>query len=56
VDAERSGLVRRRCHDLAWTPRVPVSADDDGQAGELRSTTDLDRGEELVEVDMEDPG
>jgi len=56
VNAEGAGFVRRRGHDLAWTPRVPVATDDDGQSGKLWSTTDFDRGEELVEVDMEDPG
>jgi hypothetical protein len=56
MDTERSGLVRGGCDDLAWSSRVSIAADDDRQAGEFRSATNLDRGKELVQVDVQDPG
>ena len=52
---ERPGLVGRRRHHLAGPGRVAVAADDHRPAGQLGPAQDLDGGEELVEVDVQDP-
>ena len=54
-DPERPRLVRRRRDDLPGPSRVAVAADHDGSTRQLRAAQDLDRGEELVEVDVEHP-
>jgi hypothetical protein len=37
-------------------PRVAATADDQGHAGQLRTTQHLDGRDELVEVNMQHPG
>ncbi len=54
VHAVGAGLVGRRGHDAALG-RVAVTADHDGAAAQLRAAEDLDGGDELVEVDVQDP-
>ena len=52
VDAELARLVRGRRYDA---PLVrPAAADDDGLAAQLRTVALLDRGEERIQVDVED--
>ena len=52
---EGSRLVGRGGHHLARPGGVPVTTDHHGPAGELGAPEDLHRGQELVEVDVEDP-
>ncbi|AEG44776.1 hypothetical protein L600_001800000470 [Isoptericola variabilis J7] len=54
ADAERARLVRRG-RDHGPLPRVAAPADDHRLAGELRAAQDLDRDEELVQVDVQHP-
>ena len=51
VDAERPRLVARGGHDA---PTARIAADDDGLATQLGAVALLDRGEERVEIDVED--
>ena len=53
--AERAGLVRRRRHDLPRPGGISVAAHHDRAAGELGASEDLHRGQELIEIDVEDP-
>jgi len=53
VHACGSRLVRRRGDDLTAARRVAIAADDDRLAGQLGSASDLHRGEELVEIDVQ---
>ena len=55
VDARSPRLVRRRRHDLTRPRGVAIATDDDRPTTELGSPQHLDRGEELVEVDVQDP-
>ena len=54
ADAVLPRLVGRRRHHAALG-RVAVAADDHRQAGELGPAQHLDRGDELVEVDVQHP-
>jgi hypothetical protein len=51
---ELAGLVGRGGHDGAQGG-VALAADHDRPPGQLRAAQDLDRGQELVEVDVQDP-
>ena len=53
-DAERPRLVGRGGHHPALG-RVAAAADDHRQAGQLGAAQHLDRGDELVEVDVQHP-
>lgn len=55
VHAERPRRIRRAGDDLPGLVRITVAADDDRQSGELRVPSDLDRGLELIEVDVQNP-
>ena len=55
VHTELSRRVRRTGDDLAGFARVAVTADDDGQSGEVGVAPHLDGCLELVEVDVQDP-
>ena len=48
-------LVGRGGDDLAGPAGITVAADDHRPPGQLGPAEDLDGGEELVEVDVEDP-
>ena len=54
VNAELPGLVGRRADD-APLRRIAVAADDDRPAAQLRTAQHLDRGDELVQVDVQHP-
>ena len=54
ADAELARLVRRGGHHAALG-RVAAAADHDRQPGQLRPAQHLDRGDELVEVDVQHP-
>ena len=53
TDPERARFVRRRRYHAAFR-RVAVPADHDRSPGELRPAEDLDRRDELIEIDVED--
>ena len=53
--AELAGLIRGAGDDLARFVRIAVAADDDRQPGQFGVPAQLDRRQELVEVDVQDP-
>jgi hypothetical protein len=55
VDAVCSRLVRRGGHHLPRLGRVAAAAHHDRAAAQLRAAQQLDRGHELVEVDVQQP-
>jgi hypothetical protein len=55
VDPVRPRLVRRGGHHLPRPGGVTAAADDDRAAAQLRAAQQLDRGHELVEVDVQQP-
>ena len=55
VDAELACFVGRRRDDRAFGG-IAVAAYDDRFAAQLRTSGELDRGDELVEIDVQDPG
>jgi hypothetical protein len=55
VDAELARLVRRGGDHLAGLARIARAADHHGEPPELGVAPYLDRGEELIHVDVQDP-
>ena len=55
MDAVGTCLVGGTRDHLARLGRVAATADDDRQAGEFGMALQLDRGEESVDVDVQDP-
>jgi hypothetical protein len=56
VDAERPRFVRGRRDHLPASGGVAGASDDDRETAQLRPPPDFDRRDELVEVDVQDPG
>ena len=55
VHTELAGLIRRAGHHLAGFGRVAATPDDDRQPDQFGMAPQFHRGQELVEVDVQDP-